>query len=112
VQYFLKNPGKKSCTGSVFVTVNKEAGKIKVIEPCGTQSNDVVPADESWGCRVPVDVCKGRSIDDPNTKFEEYAIGKMKQKNGKFEDDAHYQKSDRYHTVDHVKLPKDLFIVP
>ena len=111
VQYFSANTGKKTCANSVFVTVNKEHGKIQVVEPCGTQNVKEVPTKEKWGCALPVKVCGGRSIDDAATKFDVYAIGKMKEKRV-WESDSDYQASDRYHTKDHIKLPKELFEVP
>lgn len=92
--------------------MKKEGERIQVVKPCGLDEVDDNPAaTEKWGCALPVKICQGRSINNPATKFDVYAIGKMKQKQG-WEVDAHYQASDRYHTTDQIKLPKELFEIP
>jgi hypothetical protein len=94
----------------VFVTVNRVGPDIKVIKPCGTGTVEDDPATKEWGYKLPVKSCGGRSIDNEDLMFAEYAI-EEKLVNGRWETAEEYKRSDRHHKKDHVKLPMDLLIL-
>ena len=115
MQYFTANSTKKTCKGSMFVTVTEEKGKMIVFSPCGTRAaqedekNPGHPPKDSWGCQLVTKMCGGDAIADESTPFEDYAIGK-KYVNGNPESDADYRKSVRFHTQSHVPIPAKLYV--
>ncbi|KAJ4299694.1 hypothetical protein N0V90_004940 [Kalmusia sp. IMI 367209] len=99
LQYLSQNPNEQSCIGAQFVSVHRKNGVLQVIHPCGMGQINDVPANETWGCQLPIILCGGSSIDDTKLVFKTYAIGKMKQNNDELESDEDYEKSVRYHTI-------------
>lgn len=67
------------------------------------------PVKENWGCATPVRVCGGRGIVDKTLEYDTYGIGKKKLPDGTWEGDAAYRASERYFTIDHVPIPKNLY---